>query len=383
MIELDSIQEQELSKLSGFAVNPKAQRVGYSNKKQYKLERDLSLAVIKGKSDILWLADRYAKSYSSSRLPTLNQYKDYLTSLLLVEFVRDTQYYYNSASLTQHSIKTWLEYDYKQIWPFIADNTSIPDIYGWGPLGSLSFYTYFSPSRFTYNEANWNQVVEDCLQLIWLSVGQSFSIRDDIHVFNNRLKKYLLTVGLTDDLVSLLDILFEETYKQTAVTRRRSGLTLDKLDLVKQRLLFSEYPDDLYTTSLLYASAQLQEDFKAVRKKVLASLKPSGARLLLQAIVVECLYRCVLELSQLADVWKDQPLVNYAKYDSYTRYGANSVRETLAKCWVIISDAQYLQRLFNTPSVEYKESSNLYLWKSCSPDLDTSLGAPFRLTAFL
>jgi hypothetical protein len=383
MIELPSIEEQELSKLAGFAVNPQAQRLGYTDKKQYKIERDASLAVIKGKSDILWLSERYAKSYSASRIPTLDQYKDYLISLLLLEFVRDLQYYVGSSKLTSHAVKVWSAYEYKSIWPYIAKNTDVPNLYGWGPLGSLSFYTYYSPNRLTYSESSWMTQVLDCLKLFWLSVGQPFDIREDSTVINKRLVSLLKTVGITEEFTLLVEELFKLTYEKTLLARRRKGQTSAHLDKVKQRVIYNEYPQDIYQDALLQAPDKLKEDFTKVNSRLLAIAKPAGVRLVLQAVVIESLCRSVLLISELDELWKDQRLVEYNRLDAYNSFGADLVRKQLLENWIILSDAQHLQYLFNDPVVVYKQPKDILFWAASVRELDTSLTAPYRLTAFL
>lgn len=383
MIELNSIEEQELSKLAGFAVNPQAQRLGYSDKKQYKLERDLSLAVIKGKSDILWLADRYAKSYRDSNTPTVNQYRDYLVSLMLVEFVKDLQYYDNSNKLTIHTVRSWSEFGYKKLWPHVSDNNSVPSLYGWGPLGSLSFYTYYSPIKESYGEDSWDLQIIDCLRLMWLAVGERFDIEDSDTVPNERLHRVLERLGLTGDFVALIEELFSITFKETAIARRRRGEIYEDYGLIKQRLIFTEYPQDLYQDMLLLAPDKLKEDFTRFNNRVLSVAKPAGMRLILQGIVVESLLKSIRLLTDLADIWKNQPLVSYLRFNAYTEFGADDIRKQIAKNWIMLSDAKYLQRLFNEPPLPYKEDKNVYLWRATVPDLDTSLSAHYRLTSFL
>lgn len=383
MIELDSIEEQELSKLASFAVNPQAQRLGYSSKKQYRLERDLSLAVIKGKSDCLWLAERYAKSYQADSTPTVNQYRDYLASLLLIEFVKDTQYYANSNNLTRHAAQAWESLGYKNIWPYIDSNNNVPNLYGWGPLGSLSFYTYYSPARLDYSEATWDTQIFDCLRLFWVSLGEPFSLEDDVTEINARVTRVLDRLGVTKEFVDLVTELLEVTYKETELARRRQGQALEDFNLIKQRLLFREYPESIYQDMILNAPDKLKQDLGDVNNRLLSVAKPAGFRLLLQAIVVECLLRSVLLLTELNSIWRNQPLVNYARFNAHVDFGADKVREKLAKYWVVLSDAQYIPLLFNDPLVNYQRSKNVKLWVSTVPDLDTSLTSPYRLTAFM
>lgn len=383
MIELPSIEEQELSKLAGLAVNPQAQRLGYTNKEQYKLERDLSLAIIKGKSDILWLSERYAKSYDLSLVPTVNQYKDYIASLLLLEFAQETQYYIKSHKLTKHAIKVWSNYDYKKIWPYVESNTAVPTLYAWGPLSSLSFYTYYSPKRDSYGESSWVDQVKDCLQLFWLSLGQPFDITSNVAVINTRLNALLNTLGVTEEFLLLAKELFDISYKENLLSRRRRGQSGAELDRIKQRLLFNEYPQDVYQEAVLLAPDKLKEDFANIDNRLSAIAKPGGIRLVLQAIIVEVLCRSVLLLSELDPLWKDQPLVRYNRAVAFVSFGADEVRRKLLQHWVIYSDAKYLQYLFNEPRVNYSGSSDVSIWKASVLDLDTSLAAPYRLTALL
>lgn len=383
MIELLSIEEQQLSKLAGLAVNPQAQRVGYSDKSQYKIERDLSLAVIKGKSDILWLSERYAKSYDLTKTPTVNQYKDYICSLCLLEFAKDTQYYIKGRNLTKHAVNVWSKYDYRKIWPYIADNTDVPTLYAWGPLGSLSFYTYYLPNRDSYNEDTWLTQVIECLRLFWLSLGQPFDITEDITVINRRLQSLLNTLGITDDFVLRAEELFDVTYKDTLLERRRRGQSSAEINQLKQRMLYGEYPQDIYQDALSRAPDRLKEDFQRINDKLLAIAKPGGIRMVMQAIILETLCRSVLLITELDSLWKDQLLVAYNRPDAYLSFGAGDVRRKLLQHWIVMSDAKHLQHLFNDPPVAYKESKDIVLWKSSVLDLDTSLSAPYRLTALL
>ena len=384
MIELSDMSERELSKLATLAVNPQAQRLGYSDKKRYLIERDLSLAVIKGKSDLLWLAERYSRSYTAGRLPTVNQYRDYLVSRLLVEFVRDLQYYKDSNRLTAHSVNAWLEFGYKGIWPYIDKNTSVPSIYGWGPLGSLSFYAYYSPTREMYAEDTWQKLIEDCLRLVWLSVGQEFDVKNIVTTPNERLSLFLKSMGITEEFVVLVEELFKSTYRSTATTRRQRGETLGSINRPKHRIIFGEYSTTLYQESLELAPEKLRVDFALVRNKLLSVLKPVGVRLLLQAIVVESLYSSILLLTKVSAVWKDQPLMTYIKFDDYTSFGMDDVKRKIAENWITISDAQYLQHFFNDPpAISIPDSRNLSLWLAGVNDLKTDLDASFRLSSFL
>jgi hypothetical protein len=376
VIELTDIQEQELSKLAGFAVSPQSQRVGYTNKKQYNIERDLSLAVIKGKSQLLFLADRYGLSYVSGGAPTVLQYRDYLFSLLLVEMTKDFQYYHKSSLLTNHTRRAWEEHGYRKLWPSYANNREVTEYYGWGPLGTLSYLVGYSPNKESYSEANWTTLVKDCLKLAWMAAGQTFSLTDN-KTPNDRLQGFLDVIGINDDLIALTEELFKNAYIESEVSRRRNGDTSKNLDLIKQRLIFREIPQDLYNEAMEYAPDQLKEDLSTVYQRLGDVLRPCGVRLLLQAIVVECLYKAAFTLTDLGEAWVNKPLVDLV------RDGPRGVKETVTSCWVTLSDAKYLQLLFNDPPIEYKETSNVKLWLSQTPLLNTTFDAPVRLSSFL
>lgn len=354
MIELKDIKERTLSNLSGLAIDPLAQRWGYANAQRYQKERDRSLAVLKGKTNYLALA----QTYSNSENATVIQYRDYLLTKAIQVAVENVQL--NRGALSKHAEKVWLTYSYNDLWDYLPLNSDKTYPQYWGELGSPAYYNYYQSSSLNPVEL----LKASCIWF-WAMQGQSLNVKP-----NQRLSNVLEGIRYTD--------VFEKyftTYQSTEdelYRLRRAGLS--KPTYVKQSFLLGEYDDKYWSIVLSNANEKLKDEYRRLTKSILSIARPAGFYLIAQFFKLEAYLFVIEYLSQLSKEDHKLPLSTFLELKKDL-----DIKYLIAEYFALINDAEVMQQWFSNPVLYYVD---LKLWLTASGQTSVPVSSPYRLSSF-
>lgn len=359
MIELTTIKERSLYNLAGLPINPVAQRLGFANRDRYRAERDRSLAIIKGKTNLIRAQSEYSLSYQSTPQPLVIHYRDYLIAKAIEASLVDVQTL-PSGTLTPHAQKVWAKYQFDDLWDYLPPNSNptYPDY--WGYLGTPANYSYY------IEPTDLIGTLKGIYVWFWASLGISIkkSPSDRLAALINyigldaALLEYLSNVELTDKAKYLL---------------RRAGL-FNRPTGLKQLFLLGDYDDYYFTNLLAGAPAQIQDAYQRLTNNTLSMAKPCGMRMVAQMFVVEGYMRAAELLTELPPKVHHMSLQDYlaAKEDM-------DIKLLVAECFALIADAYVIQHWFSNP---HPDLSNLQLWLKSSGQSNVPKDSSYRLTVF-
>lgn len=289
-----------LSKLlSDLPIAPEFLKYGWDNHEEYLRDRQYLYHILAGRTNLIVKAKEYSDSYTKARIKTVLHYRDYLITQMIYHSLQSTLYQDSGKqNLTPHAARAFAQLDRNKIWPYLIDtHTDSVDFEYAGHLGSLAFYFIYGNLK-GYPVEIYTRLINLFWSLQGLTISQSPAERIQ------RIKTLLrldenLDVYTTRAFSQLMSIDPENELYSAVLYARRSGIEVADVSDISNRILFGNYSDE---SILVLAAAFTPERLEVLRKSILGSLsiaKPSGIRLLFQALVIEGLTKAASIISQL------------------------------------------------------------------------------------
>lgn len=364
------IKERPIEVLADAAYSPYYQRFGYDSEIRYQIDRDRTLALVEGESELIELQAKHQDIYTQSETPTVVDYKNLMLAKALEASLVNTQYSNRAkTSLVKHSSKVWNTYSFDDLWGYVDQLTQVRYPYYWSTLGTPAYYFYYSKA----SAVNSDNSTLDLLKMLYIHFWVTFASSTK-RTPKDRLERVLKSLKLTPEFLAELQGYHERNYDEYYA--RRNLIT--KLTDLKHTLLLSEY-DDLYWAPILRdARPEFLEAFSQVTKAVLSMAKPGGFYLITQFLIVEA-------YTKIAEILDSLPLPLHTSSLSLFLNAFNlelDVKYQVAEYFTLIKDSLAIQTWFQSTPTDTFIQQSLETWLRASTRRTVPLTSEYRLTVF-